>query len=150
MAKTPSESNSTLNSWKEIATFLGRGVRTVQRWERELGLPVHRVRRTEHSPVFAYRKEVQAWINAKSQLLSPTPATQGGGVRLRRSEIHDFHEQTMRRSQDLVRKLGSLVAEQRNRAETLAQVLRTTETGIRKRRRASDKSGAEHTRGNRV
>lgn len=32
-----------LNSWKEIATFLGRGVRTVQRWERELQLPVHRI-----------------------------------------------------------------------------------------------------------
>jgi hypothetical protein len=24
-----------LDSWKEVAAFLGRGVRTVQRWERE-------------------------------------------------------------------------------------------------------------------
>ncbi len=29
-----------LNSWKEIACYLGRGVRTVQRYERDLGLPV--------------------------------------------------------------------------------------------------------------
>jgi len=29
-----------LNSWKEIAAYVGRGVRTVQRWERELGFPV--------------------------------------------------------------------------------------------------------------
>jgi hypothetical protein len=29
-----------LNGWKEIAGFFGRGVRTVQRWEQQLGLPV--------------------------------------------------------------------------------------------------------------
>ena len=34
--------SSVLNSWKEIASYLGRSVRTVQRWEREFGLPVHR------------------------------------------------------------------------------------------------------------
>jgi hypothetical protein len=32
-----------LDSWKEIASYLGRGVRTVQRWECEEGLPVHRL-----------------------------------------------------------------------------------------------------------
>ena len=31
-----------LDSWKEIATFLNRGVRTVQRWEATEGLPVRR------------------------------------------------------------------------------------------------------------
>ena len=30
------------SSWKEIAAFLGRGVRTVQRWETTLGLPIRR------------------------------------------------------------------------------------------------------------
>jgi hypothetical protein len=34
-----------LNGWNEIATFLGKGVRTVQRWEREYGLPIHRLGR---------------------------------------------------------------------------------------------------------
>jgi hypothetical protein len=28
-----------LNSWKEIAAYLNRGIRTVQRWEAELGMP---------------------------------------------------------------------------------------------------------------
>ncbi len=32
-----------LNSWKEIAAYMGRGVRTVQRWERDLALPVRRL-----------------------------------------------------------------------------------------------------------
>ena len=31
-----------LDSWKEIAAFLGRTVRTVQRWEKTQGLPLHR------------------------------------------------------------------------------------------------------------
>jgi hypothetical protein len=30
-----------LGSWKEIAAYLGRDVRTVQRWEKKEGLPVH-------------------------------------------------------------------------------------------------------------
>ena len=31
-----------LDSWKDIAAHLKRGVRTVIRWEQEEGLPVHR------------------------------------------------------------------------------------------------------------
>ena len=30
---------SVLASWKDIAQYVGKGIRTVQRWERELGLP---------------------------------------------------------------------------------------------------------------
>jgi phage terminase Nu1 subunit (DNA packaging protein) len=59
--------NASLNSWKEIAVFLGRGVRTVQRWERELGLPVHRIRETEHSPVFAFASELRKWLERRGK-----------------------------------------------------------------------------------
>ena len=31
-----------LTSWKEIAAYFGKGVRTVQRWEKSMGLPIHR------------------------------------------------------------------------------------------------------------
>src|SRR5207249_9472999 len=34
---------SRLDSWKEIAAYLGRGITTVQRWEQKEGLPVHRL-----------------------------------------------------------------------------------------------------------
>src|ERR1700683_4235535 len=40
LSETPSERR--LDSWKEIATYLGRDVTTVQRWERREGMPVHR------------------------------------------------------------------------------------------------------------
>jgi hypothetical protein len=51
-----------LNSWKEIATYLNRGVRTVQRWERDLGLPVRRPRGHDRSAVIAFAEEIDLWL----------------------------------------------------------------------------------------
>jgi len=57
-----SQSHVILNSWKEIASYLGRGVRTVQRWEQELQLPVHRIGKGKRSPVFAVVSELKFWM----------------------------------------------------------------------------------------
>ncbi len=51
-----------LNSWKEIAEYVGRGVRTVQRWEHDLGLPVRRPRHHLRSPVVAITAELDEWL----------------------------------------------------------------------------------------
>jgi signaling repeat-containing protein len=51
--------------WKEIASFLNRGVRTVERWEAEDGLPVHRIGHGRKSPVFALPKEIQDWLRTR-------------------------------------------------------------------------------------
>ena len=59
-----------LDSWKEIATYLGRGIRTVQRWEREEGLPVHRLAHAERGSVFADPTELTDWW--KSRQIAPT------------------------------------------------------------------------------
>ncbi len=56
-------SAATLNGWKEIAAFLGRGVRTVQRWERDLGLAVHRPKGSARSAVLAFAEELDAWLH---------------------------------------------------------------------------------------
>lgn len=50
-----------LNGWKEIASYLGRGVRTVQRWE-QFGLPVRRPKGSDRSAVLALSEELDAWI----------------------------------------------------------------------------------------
>src|SRR5512146_2134767 len=50
-----------LDSWKEIAGYLRRGARTVQRWEREEGLPVHHLAHARGSTVFAYTAEIDEW-----------------------------------------------------------------------------------------
>ena len=51
-----------LNSWKEIASYMDRGVRTVQRWERDLQLPVHRIGKGKRSPVYALVPELKFWL----------------------------------------------------------------------------------------
>jgi tetratricopeptide (TPR) repeat protein len=50
-----------LDSWKEISAYLGRGVRTCRRWERDLGLPVHRLDGSTKARVFAYASELDDW-----------------------------------------------------------------------------------------
>src|SRR5271169_1458918 len=55
------EKEDRLESWGEIASFLGRDVRTVQRWERDLGLPVHRLKTMKQGQVYAYRSELERW-----------------------------------------------------------------------------------------
>ncbi len=54
-----------LDSWGEIASYLGREVRTVQRWERTEGLPVHRHEHKKKSTVYAYAGELDAWIKKR-------------------------------------------------------------------------------------
>ena len=58
-----SEDSTVLSSWKDIAKYLGKGVRTVQRWERHLGLPVRRPNgASQKSAVLLYRGDVDAWL----------------------------------------------------------------------------------------
>jgi hypothetical protein len=51
-----------LQSWKEISAYMKRGVRTVQRWEKSFGLPVHRPSRHDRSAVFALIPEIEEWM----------------------------------------------------------------------------------------
>lgn len=53
-------SGDRLDSWKEIAAYLRRGVRTAQRWERDAGLPVRRVAHARGA-VYAFRGDLDAW-----------------------------------------------------------------------------------------
>jgi len=57
---------SALTCWKDIAQYLGKGVRTVQRYEREAGLPVRRPSARNKGLVFAWPEELDAWISKQS------------------------------------------------------------------------------------
>ena len=50
-----------LDSWKAIAGYLQRDVATAARWEKGLGLPVHRVAGSGRS-VFAYTSDIDGWL----------------------------------------------------------------------------------------
>src|SRR6266852_8449123 len=60
-----------LVSWKEIASYLGREVRTVQRWERTEGLPVHRHEHQKKSTVYAYTSELDEWFKKRQPVDDP-------------------------------------------------------------------------------
>ena len=64
-----------LGSWKEIAAYLERDLRTVRRWEREKGLPVHRVPGGERRAVFAYRAEIDACFRDRPRIARFPPRT---------------------------------------------------------------------------
>jgi hypothetical protein len=60
-----------LDSWKEIAEYLRRGITTVQRWEREEALPVRRHLHSSSGSVFPSADDIDAWLVGRS----PEPTT---------------------------------------------------------------------------
>jgi hypothetical protein len=59
-----------LDSWKEIAVYLGRDVRTAQRWEKAEGLPVHRQFHVKAGTVCAFQREIDIWLNNRRRVVS--------------------------------------------------------------------------------
>ena len=128
-----------LQSWKQIAKYVGRTERTVQRWEQQFGFPVHRPSGKSRSSVMALVQEIEEWTRDKPSLVeirssarlnremfmaSPTPAAKGvsdtkeliGQRRLeslRRTSLLDEQKQLRGRVQDL-----------RNQQRVLLQLLR--------------------------
>lgn len=91
-----------LHSWKEIATYMGLGVRTVQRYECGLGFPIRRPAGKKRSSVLALSDEIDDWLESRASgrhtpppaELTPIPASL-----LRMAEEYSeirTHTQTMR------------------------------------------------------
>src|SRR5262245_15076891 len=58
-----------LDSWKEIAEYLKRSVRTARRWEAEEGLPVHRHVHRNGGSVYAFKGELDVWLASRTARL---------------------------------------------------------------------------------
>lgn len=63
-----------LDSWKEIAAYLGREVRTVQGWEKSEGLPIHRHQHARQGSVYAFRSELNEWRDGRRETPEQPPA----------------------------------------------------------------------------
>src|SRR5688572_31154828 len=63
-----------LESWKEIACYLGRDIRTVYRWETDEGLPVYRHLHKKRGTVYAYRSELGVWRTSRGSLQARSAA----------------------------------------------------------------------------
>lgn len=95
MARTPdpatsepqeSRTGKRLESWKEIAAYFKRDVRTAKRWEKDEGLPVHRHLHKTLASVYAYEAELEEWSKnrqprlEKSETAEPQPRRLGWPV----------------------------------------------------------------------
>ena len=78
-----------LESWKEIAAYFRRDVRTVQRWEQTDGLPVHRHKRAHRPIPYAYKSELDAWWTSRSESGAP-PANAAPPADATRSSTRAF------------------------------------------------------------
>jgi TolB-like protein/Flp pilus assembly protein TadD len=58
-----------LDSWKEIAAYLGRDVTTVQRWEKRESMPVHRHLHDKRGSVYALVPELEEWLQSRRRHL---------------------------------------------------------------------------------
>jgi hypothetical protein len=56
-----SSTSQRLDSWKEIACYLRRSIRCVQRWEKNEGLPILRHKHAGGATVYAYREKLDEW-----------------------------------------------------------------------------------------
>ena len=66
------EAGDRLHSWKEIADYLKRNVRTVQRWEKEEALPVRRLFHRKRSSVYASKSQLDAWWSGRRERVERT------------------------------------------------------------------------------
>lgn len=60
-----------LTCWKEIASYMGKGVRTVQRWEQEFGLPIRRPLGSNKKAVLARPSDLDAWVSLRCSVRTP-------------------------------------------------------------------------------
>jgi hypothetical protein len=90
-----------LSGWKEIANYLGKGVRTVQRYERALGLPVRRPAGNATGSVVATKPELDAWVAASPirEAFRLTKTESGAGSRTTKSIMTGIEEMTRLREQ---------------------------------------------------
>lgn len=85
------EGTFVLTSWKEIACYLGKGVRTVQRWEQHLGLPVRRpTGAARRHIVLARRSDLDAWIAQHwSETFEDDPVSKPADVNAIHEALHN-------------------------------------------------------------
>ena len=95
MAAPRPKTVSFLSGWKAIANYLGKGVRTVQRYERELGLPIRRPAGKPMGSVIATKAELDGWVNAspiRQTFLLPSPKVESAAVLAEfRGNIQQLH-----------------------------------------------------------
>src|SRR5215472_13685268 len=104
-----------ISGWKDIANYLGKGVRTVQRYERELGLPIRRPAGKPVGSVIATKAELDGWVTASplgEAFRLPQTVAENAALlkefRSRVEQLHQLREENRALREDLDASLNSL------------------------------------------
>jgi Tol biopolymer transport system component len=80
-----------LDSWKAVASYLGRSDKTVRRWEEREGLPIHRLHHDKRGSVYAYKKELDSWWAMRKASIEseepPAGTSESRSLLVRRSRV---------------------------------------------------------------
>ena len=112
-----------LTSWKDIARYMGKGVRTVQRWEQDFGLPVRRPCGSSKKAVLARPRDLDAWVALRcaSRPSEPIKSTPDGSALRMLTEINQKMETArMLRQNNLVLMQEVNIALDRLREQVIA------------------------------
>jgi hypothetical protein len=124
-----------LSSWKEIANYMGKGVRTVQRYEAQYGLPVRRPAGKSRAAVIATRAEIDAWIAAspirEAFRLNP-------GFEIRRVPELNAIRDGIREMHALREQMTALRSETRSSLSLLISSLHSLRQGTKRERPGAD------------
>ena len=123
MASAVENNAKVIDSWKEIAAFLKRGVRTVQRWERTEGLPVRRHQHMKRGSVYVIEAELVSWLRGRQYTLT-TQINRGN-----MSQFDLLHTLTKRQA-TLARELQRLVVSSADRLTRLNQLKRSRPANV--------------------
>lgn len=91
MQQPISRERNELTSWKQIAEYLQKAIRTAQRWEAQFGLPVQRPDPQKKSAVRTSREELDRWVATRWSSRSAKPAAPGIKQLNVRKEIEESH-----------------------------------------------------------
>jgi adenylate cyclase len=100
-----SERREPLEGWKEIAAYLKRDVRTVQRWERTEQFPVRRQLHRKLGRVLAFKDELDRWMEQRCSLpnkKASTTSLQAYELYLKgRQLFHQFRRKNFERAREM-------------------------------------------------
>ena len=117
-AKKEAQPRQFLSGWKEIAKYLRKGVRTVQRYEYQFGLPVRRPADKSGGSVVATKPELDAWVLA-------SPMREAFHLTTRQNKAqHDLSVAAIRNGITQMQRLSDQMASLQSEVKTAVGLLR--------------------------
>lgn len=139
-----------LSGWKDIATYLDKGVRTVQRYEREFGLPVRRPAGRDRGSVVATKTEMDAWVAASPireayELVPRAVEAESAAIRQIKLNMEEMRRLSRQMTALKTQLIVSVELVQRNVVDLTRQVARNLPAQVATETVESDGALAERT-----